>query len=221
MRKQALIFDHDGTLVDSIDAVVFCTNQIIKEAGYAVAEPAEIRHGMAYATLERFTYHTGEKDPDVLKKMSRDFYVCMNEQGAGMVSLYPGIKKALDRLARDGFSIGLLTNNQGIFTRRVAAQLKYSYDMEIILGEDNVPAPKPDPRGLLQACAGLGAVPENCWYIGDGKPDFEVARNAGLKSALVTWGAHPKEELLKLGADRYFDTAPSMADFFTSPTIPS
>lgn len=216
MRKQALIFDHDGTLVDSIDAVIFCTNLIIKEAGFTEAEPKDIRHGMAYPTLERFAYHTGEKDTAVLKKMSRDFYVSMNDVGASMVRLYPGIKEALDRLAREGFSLGLLTNNQGIFTRRVAAQLKYSYDMEIILGEDNVPAPKPDPRGLLQACSGLGAKPENCWYIGDGKPDYEVARNACLKSALVTWGAHPKEDLLKLGADRYFESAQSMADFFTS-----
>lgn len=215
MRKQALIFDHDGTLIDSIDAVVFCTNLIITKAGGSEVEADEIRHGMAYPTLERFAYHTGVKDTEVLKQMSRDFYIAMNNEGVEKVRPYPGIKEALDRLAREGFSLGLLTNNQGIFTRRVAAQLKYSYDMEVILGEDNVPAPKPDPRGLLQACAGLGALPENCWYIGDGKPDFEVAQNAGLKSALVTWGAHPKDELLKLGAHQCFDSASEMADFFT------
>ncbi|MDC7231938.1 MAG: HAD family hydrolase [Spirochaetales bacterium] len=218
MRKQAIIFDHDGTLVDSIDAVVHCTNLVIREAGCREGSPAEIRHGMAYPTLERFSFHTGVKDPEHLEKMREDFYILMNDQGVELVRLYPGIKEALDRLAREGFSLGLLTNNQGIFTRRVAAWLKYSYDMEIILGEDNVPAPKPDPRGLLQACAGLGAEPENCWYIGDGKPDYEVAVNAGLKSGIVTWGAHPKEELLKLKAHRYFDSADEMAAFFTDPS---
>ncbi|QEN06771.1 HAD family hydrolase [Oceanispirochaeta crateris] len=214
MKKQAIIFDHDGTLVDSIDAVVFCTNLVMKEAGYAEATPAEIKRGMAYPTLARFSYHTGNRDSDSLNKMSRLFYEAMNRKAVEMVKLYPGMKEALDRLARDGYSLGLLTNNQGIFTRRVAAYLKYSYDMEVILGEDNVPAPKPDPQGVLQACAGLGARPEDCWYIGDGVPDYEVARNAGLKSGLVTWGAHPKEELLSLHGDQYFDHAHELADFF-------
>lgn len=214
MKKQAIIFDHDGTLVDSIDAVVYCSNLVFTDAGYDEFGDEEIRHGMAYPTLERFAYHTGEKNPEVLAKMARDFYIHMNEKGVDLVRIYPGIREALDRLAREGFSLGLLTNNQGIFTRRVAALLKYSYDMEVILGEDNVPAPKPDPRGALQACAGLGALPEHSWYIGDGKPDYDVARNAGLKSGIVTWGAHPRQELLKLGADRYFEHPVEMADFF-------
>ena len=181
-----------------------------------MAEPSVIRHGMAYPTLERFAYHTGVQDHDALKQMSRKFYIQMNDKGVDMVRLYPGIKETLDRLAREGYSLGLLTNNQGIFTRKVAAHLKYSYDMEVILGEDNVLAPKPDPRGVLQACAGLGAHPSHCWYIGDGKPDYEVARNAGLKSGLVTWGAHPREELLALKGDQYFDTPRDLADFFCS-----
>jgi HAD superfamily hydrolase (TIGR01509 family) len=214
LKKQAIIFDHDGTLVDSIEAVVYCTNLVIKGAGFSEVEPAGIRQGMAYPTTSRFSYHTGVQDSETLNEMSRVFYIYMNDKGVEMVRLYPGIKETLDRLAREGFSLGLLTNNQGIFTRTVAAHLKYSYDMEVILGEDNVLAPKPDPRGVLQACAGLGALPENCWYIGDGKPDYEVARNAGLKSGLVTWGAHPREELLALGADQYFEEVHELADFF-------
>ncbi len=216
LKKQAIIFDHDGTLVDSIDSVVHCTNLVIKDAGCPEASRRIIMDGMALPTTKRLSWHTGIEDPVQLQKMWTDFYMYMNRDGVEMVKLYPGIKEALDRLAREGFSIGILTNNQGIFVRRVAAFLRYSYDVEIILGEDNVIAPKPDPRGLLQACAGLGADPAQSWYVGDGKPDFEVARNAGLKSALVTWGAHPAEELIPLGADRYFDTVPQMADFFTS-----
>lgn len=202
--------------MDSIDAVVHCTNLVIKDAGFPEDSRRKIMDGMAYPTLERFSWHTGVKDPGQLQKMWTDFYMYMNREGVEMVKLYPGIKEALDRLAREGFSIGILTNNQGIFVRRVAAFLKYSYDVEIILGEDNVIAPKPDPRGLLQACAGLGADPSKSWYVGDGRPDYKVARNAGLKSALVTWGAHPAEELIPLGADRYFESAAEMARFFTS-----
>jgi beta-phosphoglucomutase-like phosphatase (HAD superfamily) len=72
-------------------------------------------------------------------------------------------------------------------------------------GEENVPATKPDPRELLQACTGLGALPENCWYIGDGKPDDEAAKAGVLKSGLVSWGTHPRTELDKPGIEKLFD----------------
>lgn len=214
MKKIALIFDHDGTLVDSIEAVFICTNKILTDAGCESIPMDELKKGMAFPTLERFHYHSRLEDPDLLKAMCRDFYGVMNEIGVDHVKLYPRIKKNLDLLSSRGYSLGMVTNNQGYFARRAAARLKYAYDFEVILGEENVPVPKPDPRGLLQACAGLGSDPEKCWYIGDGKPDYDVARAAGLKSALVSWGAHPREKLAALKPDVLFDSPDEMGEFF-------
>ena len=214
MKKIALIFDHDGTLVDSFDAVTVSTNTVLEAAGCKAVSEEEIRKGMAFPTLERFNYHSKLEDLDMLKQMQTDFYKVMNEEGVDFVKIFPRIKENLDNMASRGYSLGMLTNNQGFFVRRAAARLGYAYDFEVILGEENVPVPKPDPRGLLQACAGLGAEPANCWYIGDGKPDYEVARAAGLKSALVSWGAHPREELVELNPDELFDHPDEMSDFF-------
>jgi phosphoglycolate phosphatase len=186
MKKKAIIFDHDGTLVDSIDCVVFCTNKVIENAGFK-SEPVEkIKHGMAYATAERFGFHTGITDTLALQQMSAEFYAVMNNEGLAYLKLYPGIKECLNILAKRGYALGMVTNNQGYFVRRAAAGLEFAYDFSVILGEEDVPATKPDPGGLLQACAGLGGLPENCWYIGDGKPDYEAAKAGGLKSGLVT-----------------------------------
>ncbi len=214
MKKNAIIFDHDGTLVDSIDAVILCTNEILKSRGCPAETEEEIRKGMAYPTVDRFGYHSGIRDRSELAAMSEDFYKLMNEVGVDHVRLYPRIKENLDILASRGYSLGMVTNNQGFFVRRAAARLGYAYDFEIILGEENVPLPKPDPRGLLQACAGLGALPENCWYIGDGKPDYEVARAAGLKSGMVSWGAHPREGLKALEPDALWDSPDEWESFF-------
>ncbi len=214
MKKNALIFDHDGTLVDSIDAVVICTNDILVSRDCPAQSELEIRKGMAYPTLDRFAYHSGISDPQELARMASDFYTLMNEKGVDHVKLYPHIKKALDSLASRGYSLGMVTNNQGFFVRRAAARLRYAYDFEVILGEENVPLPKPDPRGLLQACAGLGADPENCWYIGDGKPDYQVARAAGLKAGMVSWGAHPREELEALKPDALWDSPEELEAYF-------
>ncbi|MBB6480654.1 HAD family hydrolase [Spirochaeta isovalerica] len=214
MTRNAIIFDHDGTLVDSIEAVVICTNNIIERAGFQAVSPTEIKKGMAYPTAERFGYHTGVTDRSRLEDMSRDFYLNMHEEGIGHLKLYDGVSEALDALAQNGFALGMVTNNQGLFVRKAAAQLSYAFDFEVILGEENVSRPKPDPSGLLQACAGMGAIPEECWYIGDGKPDFDAARAAGMKCGLVSWGTHSREELAEYGADKLFDRAEEMKDFF-------
>lgn len=214
MKKIAIIFDHDGTLVDSIDGVVFCTNKVIEMAGFK-AEPAEkIKHGMAYSTAERFAYHTGIADLSTLKRMSDDFYRIMNHEGLQYLKLYPGIKECLDALAGRGYALGMVTNNQGLLVRRAAAILGYACDFGVILGEEDVPATKPAPGGLLQACAGLGAHPQDCWYIGDGQPDHNAARAGGLKSGLVSWGAHPRSVLANLGPEKLFDAPEQIVDFF-------
>jgi len=214
--KNAIIFDHDGTLVDSLYAVEICTNNIISRAGFEPVALAEIKKGMAYPTAERFSYHTGEKNRTRLEEMSRDFYLDMHNVGLDHLKLYGGILKTLDALAQSGFSLGMVTNNQGLFVRKAAARLSYAYDFEVILGEENVPRPKPDPSGLLQACAGMGAVPGECWDVGDGKPDFDAARAAGMKCALVSWGAHPREELERYGADAFLHSPEEMKNFFLS-----
>jgi len=214
--KNAIIFDHDGTLVDSLDAVEICTNNIIRRAGFEPVSLKEIKKGMAFPTAERFSYHTGVKDRDRLEEMSRIFYLDMHNEGIGHLKLYDGILEALDVLALKGFSLGMVTNNQGLFVRKAAARLSYAYDFEVILGEENVPKPKPDPSGLLQACAGMGALPGECWYVGDGKPDYDAAKAAGMKCALVSWGAHPREELESYGAETLLHSPGEMKDFFLS-----
>ena len=110
--------------------------------------------------------------------------------------------------------MGMVTNNQGLFVRKAAAHLHYAYDLEIMLGEENVKAPKPAPDGILQACAGLAALPENCWYIGDAIPDYEAAKAAGVKCGLVTWGVSTEETLKACGADAVFKSPEELIDYF-------
>lgn len=214
MRKTAIIFDHDGTLVDSIEAVIICTNLTLLKFGFLECSPEEIKQGMAFPTLERFGIHSGDNKTEILEKMSANFYYNMNKDGIGYLKTYKGIPEALDSLASAGFSMGMVSNNQGIFIRKAAARLRYSYDLEIFLGEENIKAPKPAPDGLLQACAGLAADPENSWYVGDSVTDFRAARNAGMKCALVSWGAHPMEILESCDAEVFFRTPSEMAEFF-------
>lgn len=214
MKKAAIIFDHDGTLVDSIDAVIKCTNKVFIENGFRTHTAEEVVIGFPYPTAERFQYHTGISDSRLAEKMAEQFYKAMNTDGIEHLKIYPGIQETLDALAIYGYSMGIVTNNQGMFVRKAAAYLHYAYDLEIILGEENVKATKPAPEGILQACAGLAALPENSWYIGDTVSDHTAAHAAGLKSGLVTWGVQTEDILSACGADAIFRTPKELTDFF-------
>ena len=216
MKKTAILFDHDGTLVNSLDAVIICTNISMVENGFKKLTATEVLEGFPYPTAERFRYHTKTADADLSNKMAEDFYHAMHNDGIEHMKVYPGIHETLDSLARFGFSMGMVTNNQGIFVRKAAAHLHYAYDLEIILGEENVKAVKPSPDGILQACAGLAALPENCWYVGDTTTDYKAARAAGMKSALVTWGVQTEEQLTACKPDVIFKTPEEMTKFFIS-----
>jgi phosphoglycolate phosphatase len=214
MRKTAIIFDHDGTLVDSIGSVVICTNHILLKHGFAEQAAQDIIKGIPYPTAERFKYHTGSADKSHSEVMAADFYKDMHASGIEHLKIYPGISEALNHLVGYGYSMGMVSNNQGLFIRKAAAHLHYAYDLEIMLGEENIKAVKPAPDGLLQACAGLAALPKNCWYIGDTKSDHEAAHAAGMRSGLVTWGVETEEALSNCGADAIFRTPAEMSDYF-------
>lgn len=219
MKKSAIIFDHDGTLVDSLEAVEICTNIVLEKSGFPPVTPLDIRRGMALPTVERFSFHTGVEVGEIHAAMSADFYRTMHGTGIDYLKLYDGVKETLDALAAGGYAMGMVTNNQGLFVRKAAARLSYAFDFEVILGEENVPRPKPDPSGLLQACAGMGARPGDCWYIGDGKPDYDAAKAAGMKCGLVSWGAYGREELVSLNPSKLFDRPRELSEFFLKGAI--
>lgn len=214
MKKTAIIFDHDGTLVDSIHGVVVATNMTLKKYGFDEQTREEIEYGMGFPTFERFRYHSASDDNELIAEMSSVFYTLMHSHGIEHLKIYPGIQNMLDALTESGFSMGMVTNNQGMFVRKAAAHLHYAYDLEIILGEENVKKVKPAPDGILQACAGLAAEPENCWYIGDAVSDHEAAKAAGLKSGLVTWGAHPEDKLKACRPDALFSKPEELVKYF-------
>ncbi len=214
MKETAILFDHDGTLVDSIQAVVITTNMSLKKNGFNECTTEEITYGMNYPTFERFRLHSDSEDDGKVMQMTADFYSFLHSDGLQYLKVFPGIQDCLDEFAKSGYSMGIVSNSQGMFVRKAAAHLHYAYDLAIILGEENVEAPKPAPGGLIQACAGLAAEPENCWYIGDAPSDHKAAKAAGMKSGLVAWGANTENVLNACGADAVFKTPAELKKFF-------
>ena len=200
----ALLFDHDGTVVDSLPVVVRASNAVLREQGLAQASPETIIAGMIHPTGPRLGLLAGTSEPGLIQRMARRFdQLAMEYQGEAV--LYPGMAATLEALAGRGLVLGVVSNSKGLFIRTILERLGVARHFRALVGEDDMPAPKPDPRGLRAALAACGAEPGGALYVGDSATDLATARAAGLPVIGVTWGAHTRAELAGQGFDALVD----------------
>ena len=203
-RISALLYDHDGTLVDSLAVVVEATNAVLRGRNLPARPAAEIITGMSLATGPRMGFHSGIADPAVQLALANEFYAA----ASGMperVRAYPGVPEMVAAVAARGLLQGVISNNQGIFVRAAVRFLGLAGHFGPILGEEDVPSPKPSPSGLLLAAERLGVNPSQCLFMGDSLPDARAAAAAGMRSIGVTWGIHPRHEMVDMGFTTLID----------------
>jgi len=194
-RIRAVIYDHDGTLLDSLDVVVAATNAVLAAHGRPARPRAPIIAGMVHPTGQRMGYLLDETDPVRQADLAQAFYVAAHACDPGMVHVYPGIHAAVHQLAAAGIIQGVLSNNQGTLVRRWLAHAALAPHFAVMMGEEDMPAPKPDPRGLVAMMAQLGLDPAATVYVGDTVGDLHTAQAAGIACIGVTWGITPRQVL--------------------------
>jgi phosphoglycolate phosphatase len=206
-----LVFDLDGTLVDSSRDIATAVNAAL--ARVAPGTPAIPLDAIlsfvgegARLLIERSLGHAGLDLPadDVLAV----YLECYREHLLDTTTLYPGIAEALDALA--GTTLAVLTNKPGDMSRAVLDGLGVNGKFARVWGAGDVPSRKPDPGGLLRLMGDLGVRPGGTWMVGDSATDVGAARAAGIRVAGVTWGFHPGA-LRAAGADRLIDDPRDLA----------
>jgi HAD superfamily hydrolase (TIGR01509 family) len=203
---RAILYDFDGTLVNSLAIVVAATNAVLA-AHQAPARPkAEIIAGMLYPTGQRIGGLLGITDPDGQKRLTAEFGAAAHRVSAGNAFAYDGIASALAGFATAGFPQGVVSNNDGRLVRRLLADLGLAAHIAVAFGEEDMPAPKPDPRGLLLATERLGAAVDECIYIGDTSVDQRTASAVGMRCIGVAWGITPRSVLERAGFTALVDT---------------
>jgi phosphoglycolate phosphatase len=189
MKWTALLFDLDGTLVDSVPDLAAAVNTLLAEHGLAPLAELEIA-GMvgdgAAALMARALQARGSGialDPAVER------YMAVYEANAtSLTRLYPGVAEGLGELARAGIGLAVCTNKPEQATRAVLNGLGLARFFPVVLGGDSLAARKPDPAPLLAALDRLGAVPGDSAMIGDHRNDVLAARAAGASVVFARYG---------------------------------
>jgi phosphoglycolate phosphatase len=188
-----LVFDLDGTLVDSSRDLAAATNAAVRQVAPA-APPIPVEKVRTFVgngarvLIERTLSHAGIDRP--VDEVLPVFLECYDRCLLDTTRPYPGITEVLEAL--DGVSCAVLTNKPGPMARRTLEGLSLAPRFARIWGAGDVPAHKPDPQGLERLMEELGATPEETWMIGDSPVDVRTARAAGVRVAGVTWGLAPE-----------------------------
>ena len=198
---RAVLFDLDGTLIDSADDLGRAANAMRAARGLAPLPSARYRpHGGSGARgmlSQAFATSPGEAGYDELKREFLDLY-----EGLMYDSTRPfaGIEAELAGLSAGGLSWGVVTNKAERFALPLTAALRLG--AATVVGGDTTGHAKPHPAPLLEAARRLGVAPQACLYVGDDERDVIAGRAAGMATAVAAWGyLGPQADHKRWGAD--------------------
>lgn len=202
MLFDAVLFDLDGTLLDTLEDIADAANRVLARHRYPIHPVAAYRFfvGEGARTLVERTLPEAARDDDTIDRMYAEFRGAYARNWDAKTRAYRGVPEMLDGLVERGFKIAVLSNKPDDFTRRCVEELLGEWKFDVVLGHhDGVPA-KPDPAGALRVAEELGVPPERILFVGDSSIDMRTAVAAGMFPVGVLWGFRPREELETNGA---------------------
>ncbi len=205
-RPQAVVFDLDGTLVDTAPDLCGTLNRLLVEHGRPAISLADIRPMIgdgAAKMVERGFGATGGLPDDVTVLVRR--FLELYEVGVADESRpFPHVVDTLKRMREAGMKLGVCTNKLTDLSQRLLDALDLSRHFDVLIGGD-VPARKPDPRHILMTVERLGATPATALMIGDSLNDVAAAKAAKVNVVAVSFG-YTSTPAVELGADAVIDS---------------
>jgi len=213
MSRAAVIFDLDGTLIDSAPDIHAAANRVLRAEGLQEQTFAQVRSFIGRGVphlIRQLLSAAGHGGDDARHARMTESFVAGYEEAVGLTLPYPGVAEALDSLRTAGHPLGICTNKPEAATRAVLTHLGLLEPFTVIVGGDSLAVRKPDPAPLHLAVSRLGQP--KAIFVGDSEVDAETAQAAGLPFLLFTEGYRkaPVEDLQQTGRFSHHAALPGL-----------
>lgn len=205
MKYTTILFDLDGTLLDTLDDMTDAVNRTLVKYGLPCRTRADVRNFVGNGATRLMELATGGKQPEAFDAMLTDYKADYAANCRVRTAPYPGVVALLEALSACGYRIGIVSNKPDDAVKALQHEF-FPGSVEIAVGETNGIRRKPAPDTLLAAMRQLGADAASTVYVGDSEVDVETARNAGIPCICVSWGFRDRDVLLSHGAQCIVDT---------------
>ena len=201
MNNKAIIFDLDGTLIDSLEDIAVCMNQVLEELNLPSHQIEDYKYfvggGISILVDNALDKNTND---EIKAKVTEKFKIVYDQKLHAKTKPYDGIYELLDELQKLDFKIGILSNKPHEFTIAYAKNLFSKYDMKEVHGQKSHIEKKPDPIAAIQIAQSFNVPCEEVYFVGDTMVDMQTAVNAKMIGIGVLWGFRDEEELMSNGA---------------------
>ena len=203
---KAVIFDLDGTLLDTLDDLTDSINEMLEFFGYRTVTREKVRTIIGSGARKLIADALPEKLSDEeFEKRLAVYSRIYNASGSPKTKLFDGMDKVLIELKRRGYKIAILSNKPQTSTDKVYDKYLKDFGFDFVGGQSEKIKCKPDPAGAMYVLNELGVKPEDAYFIGDGETDVMTALNAKIKCICALWGNRTKEQLSKVGGTVFCD----------------
>ncbi len=203
---RAVVFDLDGTLLNTLDDLAGAVNYALTQHGYPTRTIDEVRRfvGNGIANLVHRSLPDGV-DAESEAAVFADFRAYYAQHNLDLTAPYEGVGEMLTALAARGIKMALVSNKIESAVESLRQHF-FADTIAVAVGDNLVRPRKPAPDGTFAALAALGVTPDEAIFVGDSEVDVDTARNAGMRLLAVTWGFRDVDILREHGATLFADT---------------
>lgn len=212
-NKKAIIFDLDGTLLDTLIDLRDSVNAALSQNGFPERTTAEVRQfvGNGLGKLVERAIPDGKANP-LCEQVLADTRKIYAQKSNDSTKPYDGIPSLLHALLDKGYQLAVVSNKPDAQVKSLCKI--YFPEIPVAVGQREGFRLKPAPDSVQETIRLLACVPEDVVYVGDSEVDIQTARNAGIPCISVLWGFRSKQQLIEAGADCFAETPAEMLHLF-------
>lgn len=199
MNYKVVIFDLDGTLVDSVQGIKYSMNNVLRKL-HLPCHDTEAYAQFLGEGLKRLAYKVLPKAFQTEEKAERCYQLMLEEYAENWavgMRVYDNIELLLDALTERKLQLAINTNKNDEMTQAIVKQYLSKWDFVSVIGYNQNNPRKPDPYGAISISQVCDVLPNECIYVGDTEVDIETAINAGMCGVAVSWGFRTEAQLNK------------------------